>query len=102
MSAHGALATRRGRADSDRLDRLEDQYTSATADLSAGGVAAAFESIQENPHEQAQSAPVEDAAFQPHTDPTTAVVPAQPSSLAPAMPLAGAVLVAGGVGAVWL
>ncbi len=101
-------------------DRFEDQYTSATADLSAGGVAAAVGSMQETPTTPA----TEQTRQTPSTPPASPAgtyggapyqTPANPAShteretsspLIPGRSMglgAGAVLVlGGGVGGAWL
>jgi len=106
-------------------DRFEDQYTSATADLSAGGVAAALEAMQPTP---ATSEAVTGAVEPTHQTPTTppefpagayAAAPFTPATSAPTfsepeadsgmpsvrtMGLGVGVLLAvgGGVGGAWL
>ena len=88
-------------------DRFEDQYTSATADLSAGGVAAAVEAMQANPDAAPRS------VGEPYSTPvrptvtgSTFPVPESGGSLAPSRNMglgAGALLaLGGGVGGAWL
>jgi hypothetical protein len=76
-------------------DRFADQYTSATADLSAGGVAAAVTAMQHPPR---VPSPLALAG--------TGLAESEPRSLAPQRNLgmgAGAVLVVGGgIGGAWL
>jgi hypothetical protein len=88
-------------------DRFEDQYTSATADLSPGGVAAAVEAMQAD----AQAAPpTPRESYGTPVRPTVAAAPfAEPEptrSLAPRRSMglgAGALLaLGGGVGGAWL
>jgi len=90
-------------------DRFEDQYTSATADLSAGGVAAAVEAMQAEGGEP-QSAPR--AAYGTPVRPTVAATTLStppPTPIGPTVPSrtmglgAGALLaLSGGVGGAWI
>ena len=89
-------------------DRFEDQYTSATADLSAGGVAAAVEAMQADPDAAPQ------AVREPYTTPVQPTVTGTPTfpgpgpgrSITPRRNMglgAGALLaLGGGVGGAWL
>src|SRR6202165_3143407 len=85
-------------------DRFEDQYTSATADLSAGGVAAAVEAMQENADAAPQSMREPYTTGRPKAEPFP--VPETVRSLAPRRSMgrgAGAMLaLGGGVGGAWL
>jgi hypothetical protein len=78
-------------------DRFEDQYTSATADLSAGGVAAAVEAMQEPSPPESYGIPVR---------PTTAATTTESGRLSPRRGIglgAGVVLaLSGGIGGAWL
>ena len=89
-------------------DRFEDQYTSATADLSAGGVAAAVQGLQETPttpppfpagtYGAAPFNPTATAAPYPQPETSSSLIPRRSVGLG-----AGAVLaLGGGVGGAWL
>ena len=86
-------------------DRFEDQYTSATADLSAGGVAAAVEAMQENPEAAPAVRPPYGTPVRPTVTATAFPVP-EPMALSTprGMGLGAGVLLAvsGGVGGAWL
>jgi hypothetical protein len=79
-------AATRGEEDTHMMpqgDEFEDQYTSATADLSAGGVAAAIDAMQEN--EAAAPTPIAyGAAGEPWSSPTMAREGTPDFSAAPA------------------
>jgi hypothetical protein len=79
-------------------DRFEDQYTSATADLSAGGVAAAVEAMQANPDAAPQSVR---ESYRTPSFPTPEAGPLAPRRT---MGLGAGALLAlgGGVGGAWL